>query len=195
MSEEQKPLSPNPNPSEGKRQAPSRQVRRSPKSVFQYLAILFAAAFVLLLFTFAMEKRQYQIMQEQSEEQIDDLQQSSISAVNSLNNLLKENETLKEEIETLKAEIDTMKLDRNQLAETIKKLVAEQENRDKAIQALDWFWQIDEASVRGRYSSCRTLIQSIEDAGLVGYLPRESITDNGRFSPFDRYQEIKQALD
>ena len=93
MSEEQKPLSPNPNPSEGKRQAPSRQVRRSPKSVFQYLAILFAAAFVLLLFTFAMEKRQYQIMQEQSEEQIDDLQQSSISAVNSLNNLLKENET------------------------------------------------------------------------------------------------------
>ena len=195
MSEEQKPLSPEPKPNEEKRQAPSRQARRSPKSVFQYLAILFAAAFLLLLFTFAMEKRQYEIMQEQNEEQIDDLQQSSISAVNSLNNLLKENESLKAEIDTMKAEIDAMKLDRNHLSETIKKLVAEQENRDKAIQALDWFWQIDEAYVRGRYSSCRTLIDSIEEAGLVDYLPQESITDNGRFSPYHRYQEIKEAVD
>ena len=26
------------------------------------------------------------------------------------------------------------------------------------------------------------------------YLPKESVTDNGRFSPYDRYQEIYEAL-
>ena len=46
----------------------------------------------------------------------------------------------------------------------------------------------------GRYSLCRELIQEIQDAGLVDYLPKESITDNGRFSPSGRYQEIYDAL-
>ncbi len=58
---------------------------------------------------------------------------------------------------------------------------------------MDWFWQIDEAYVLGRYSLCRELIQEIQDAGLVDYLPKESITDNGRFSPSGRYQEIYEA--
>ena len=40
----------------------------------------------------------------------------------------------------------------------------------------------------------RELIQEIQDAGLVDYLPKESITDNGRFSPSGRYQEIYDAL-
>lgn len=171
------------------------QQRRSQKSVFQYLAVLFAAAFVLLLFTFAMERRQFEIMQEQTEEQIDDLQQSSITAVNSLNNLIKENDRLKEEIAALEEEIAALEGDRDLLIENTGKLEKTNTAQEKAIKALDWFWQIDEAYVRGRYTKCRELIQSIEDAGLVGYLPQESITDNGRFSPFHRYQEIKQKLD
>ena len=35
----------------------------------------------------------------------------------------------------------------------------------------------------------------LEEAGLVEYLPKESVTDNGRFSPYDRFQEIKEAVD
>ena len=68
------------------------------------------------------------------------------------------------------------------------------EQAEKTSQAMDWFWQIDEAYVLGRYSLCRELIQEIQDAGLVDYLPKESITDNGRFSPSGRYQEIYDAL-
>lgn len=59
---------------------------------------------------------------------------------------------------------------------------------------MDWFWQIDEAYVLGRFSLCRDLIQSLEDGGLVEYLPQDSITDNDRFSPALRYQEIREAL-
>ena len=69
---------------------------------------------------------------------------------------------------------------------------------EKLIQAMDLFWQIDEAYVRGRYSLCRELIGRMEDlsagSALKEYLPTESTTDNDRFSPADRYQEIYDAV-
>ena len=58
---------------------------------------------------------------------------------------------------------------------------------------MDWFWQINEAYVRGRYTQARTLIEDMGEE-LPEYLPKESITDNDRFSPYDRYQEIYEAL-
>jgi len=189
MSEEKQ--TPQPAPEEQKSQPSPAQQHRSKKSVFQYLAILFAAAFLLLLFTFVMEKRQYEQRQEQSEEQIDDLQQSTISAANSLNELLAENEKLRQQVGELTAGLEQSEEDRQLLIKNVEDLSREKAAKEKAVKALDWFWQIDEAYVRGRFSKCRELIQSIEDAGLVGYLPQESITDNGRFSPYHRFWEIK----
>lgn len=69
---------------------------------------------------------------------------------------------------------------------------------EKQTRAMDLFWQVDEAYVRGRYVLCRQLIQSLEDlsdgAPLKSYLPTESTTDNDRFSPAERYQEIFKAV-
>ena len=57
---------------------------------------------------------------------------------------------------------------------------------------------VDEAYVRGKYALCRTLMRHLEDTGdgdpLKNYLPQESATKNGRFSPYDRYEEIYNAL-
>ena len=72
-------------------------------SVLFYLVILFAAAFVLLLFTFLMERRQYQLLNQQNEAQIDDSQQS-VTAVQSLSSLYEENAALKEEQQALEEE-------------------------------------------------------------------------------------------
>ena len=71
----------------------------------------------------------------------------------------------------------------------------EQENEDltKSAEALDWFWQINEAYVRGRYTQARSLIEEMGQE-LPEYLPKESVTNNDRFSPYDRYQEIYEAL-
>ena len=70
--------------------------------------------------------------------------------------------------------------------------------QQRSAQALDWFWQVDEAYVRGKYSLCRTLMRHLEDTGdgdpLKNYLPQESATKNGRFSPYHRYEEIYNAL-
>ena len=78
------------------------QQRRRQRSVFQYVAILFGAAFLLLLVTFLMERRQYEQIQEENQEQIDDLRQS-VSAVQSLEELYSENAALREQAEEILA--------------------------------------------------------------------------------------------
>ena len=202
MSEETKKTSPQETPSPGPEQTPAAgdkkadkpltpgQQRRRQKSVFQYIAILFGAAFVLLLFTFLMERRQYQLLQEQNAAQIDDLQQS-VNAVQSLNSLYEENAALKEKTQDLEEQIQALQEQVDQLQQQVADL---SEQAEKTSQAMDWFWQINEAYVRGRYTLCRQLMESLEEAGLKEWLPKESITDNDRFSPYDRYQEIYDAL-
>ena len=166
------------------------QQRRRQRSVFQYVAILFGAAFLLLLVTFLMERRQYEQIQEENQEQIDDLRQS-VSAVQSLEELYSENAALREQVDELETQLEQSQEQAGNLAQANEALSLQLERTG---QAMDWFWQIDEAYVRGRYSLCRDLMESLEEAGLAVYLPRESITDNGRYSPYDRYQEIRDAL-
>ena len=170
--------------------SPEHHQQRRQRSVFQYIAILFAAAFVLLLLTYLMDRRQYELIQDQNQAQIDDLLQSA-TAVQSLQNLSNENAQLKEAVEDLEEELAQAEA---RLDELIADVQALETGREQLSAAMDWFWQIDEAYVRGRYSLCRQLIQSLEEAGLAEALPRESVTDNGRFSPYDRYQEIYNVL-
>ena len=178
-------------PQQRKPRASRNQQRRNRNSVFQYIAILFAAAFVLLLFTFVMERRQHELLQAENQEQIEDLQQS-VTAVQSLQNLYDENARLKDQVAELEEQLQQSTLE-GQSEKT--SLLLQIEANEKGLQAMDWFWQIDEAYVRGRYSLCRSLIQNLEGAGLASYLPKESITDNERVSPYDRYLEIKDRLD
>ena len=174
----------------GERRSARNQQKRRQRSVFQYITILFAAAFVLLLFTFVMERRQHEILQQENQEQIDNLQQS-VSAVQSLDNLYKENEALKEQVAQLEQQLQQAAQDRQSEKTT---LLQQVEAKEKGLQAMDWFWQIDEAYAKGRYSLCRSLIQNLQNAGLAEYLPKESATDNDRFSPYERYQEIYDNL-
>ena len=155
------------------------------RSVVHYIAILFAAAFLLMLMAYLMDQRQNQAM--------NDLNQSltglqdSITDQSSLQDIYEDNMQLIQQVGQLEEQV-------KQLEEDKQSLTSQLSDQEKASQAMDWFWQIDEAYVLGRYSLCRELIQEIQDAGLVDYLPKESITDNGRFSPAGRYQEIYEAL-
>jgi len=72
------------------------QQRRRQRSVFQYITILFAAALVLLFYTFMMERRQFELRQEENQASLSDLQKESVSAVQRLEGLLEENELLKQ---------------------------------------------------------------------------------------------------
>ena len=200
MSEEKQPLSPAPE-QESKpepEKKPEHSHKHRQKSVFQYITILFAAAFVLLLYTFMMERRQNDILQQQSNDKLNQLQQQSISAVQSLDNRYQENEYLKQSMDHLETRISNLEQEKQQLEQDLAASQDTVEWQQRSAQALDWFWQVDEAYVRGKYSLCRTLMRHLEDTGdgdpLKNYLPQESATKNGRFSPYHRYEEIYNAL-
>ena len=200
MSEEKQPLSPAPE-QESKpepEKKPEHSHKHRQKSVFQYITILFAAAFVLLLYTFMMERRQNDILQQQSNDKLNQLQQQSVSAVQSLDNLYQENEYLKQSMDHLETQISNLEQEKQQLEQDLAASQDTVEWQQRSAEAMDWFWQVDEAYVRGKYSLCRTLMRHLEDTGdgdpLKNYLPQESATKNGRFSPYHRYAEIYNAL-
>ena len=177
---------------------PAKRQRTSPKqrrqqSAMRYITILFAAAFVLMLFTYLMERRQTEALMLENQEQIEDLQQS-VSAVQSLKNLYAENDALKEQLAQLEEKNSRLETEKNTLSGHITNVELNLANAKKGLQAMDWFWQIDEAYAKGKYALCRSLIESLDTAELTGYLPTESITDNGRFSPADRLAEIRDKV-
>ena len=174
---------PSPEPDARRRRV---QQRRKRNSVFRYIAFLFAAAFVLLLYTFMLERRQ-------SQQQIDDLKQSN-SAAQTLQGLIDENGQLKTETEQMKDQIKELQGLLAAAEEEQGLLQAQIQGEQKTNMAMHWFWQINDASVRGKTKLCRELIQSLEDAGLQNDLPRENFTQNDRFSPYDRYLEIRGRL-
>lgn len=164
------------------------------RSVTSYLLILFAAALVLMLFAYLMQQRST------SEEMLNGIQQS-ISATKSVQEVYEENGRLKDDIHALNDQItqlqDQIRLMQDKIERQDKEnqgLLQQSTDLQKSNQAMDWFWQIDEAYVRSRYNLCKELITRLNAAGLTEYLPRISITDNGRFSPYDRYLEIYDAL-
>ena len=175
-----------------KRQRTSPQKRRQ-QSALRYITILFGAAFVLMLFTFLMERRQNEVLMQENQEQIEDLQQS-VSAWQSLQGLIEENEKLKVEIAGLETEIAKLENSVDTVTGQLNTKEQALETAKKAMEALDWFWQIDEAYVRGRYALCRSLIKSLDEAGLAETLPRGAITENDRFSPYDRLREIRDIV-
>ena len=177
---------------------PAKRQRTSPKqrrqqSAMRYITILFAAAFVLMLFTYLMERRQNEVLMQENQEQIEDLQQS-VSAVQSLKNLYAENDALKEQLAQLEEKNSRLETEKNTLSGHVTNVELNLSNAKKGLQAMDWFWQIDEAYAKGKYALCRSLIESLDTAELTGYLPTESITDNGRFSPADRLAEIRNKV-
>lgn len=76
--------------------------------------ILFAAAFLLLLLSYFMQQRVNQ-------EALDDLEQTSNSAVESLENLIAERDALKLQVSALEAERDTLQAEWEASADTAQK--------------------------------------------------------------------------
>lgn len=162
------------------------QQRKKRNSVFRYIAFLFAAAFVLLLLTFMMERRQ-------NLQQINDLKQSN-SAAQTLQGLIDENGQLKTEAGQLEDQIKELQSQLAAAQSGQSEVQARLEAEEKTVQAMHWFWQINDASVRGRTKLCKQLITSLEEAKLQDFLPRENITGTDRFSPYDRYMEIRDRV-
>lgn len=156
------------------------QQRRSRRSVFQYITVLFAAAFLLLLITYMMQQRL-------NKAEIDDLQQTSNSTLQTLENIIAERDHLRQQNEELTKQLE----DALQAAETSFNTAEEQE---RALQAMDWFWRIQRQFSRGYTGAARELAEQFEASGLVDDLPDVSYAEPDAPSPKQQYAELYDLL-
>ena len=156
------------------------QQRRSQRSVFQYITVLFAAAFLLLLMTYMMQQRL-------NKAEIDDLQQSSNSTLQTLENIIAERDQLRQENQELSDQLE----DAVQAAENSAATAKEQA---RALEAMDWFWRIQRQFSRGYTSAARELAEQFEASGLVDALPDVSYAEPDGPSPKQQYAELYDLL-
>ena len=137
--------------------------KRNP--VLFYLLILFAAAFLLLLMSFMMQHRANQ-------EAMNNLQETSNSAVESLENKLKENDQLKEQVAHLDEE-------KQQLTEQLDAYTAqgqqEQTELDAIVQALADLNTLRGLYNQGRYSDARDFLAQQELNADNTYVTEENL--------------------
>lgn len=159
-------------------QAEHSRSRRPP--VLSYLAILFAVAFLLLLLAYFQQQRA-------NSETTDALKQS-VSAVGAIENMMRENESLRQEVEELKN--NYQELEDLYLAEA----KAHNELEGQAV-ALDYLWRIQRFWDRGNRGEALALVKELEEKGLASSLPRTSPSGAEGSSPLDQYNALLDALD
>ena len=148
-------------------------------SVMNYLTILFAAAFLLLLLSYLMQQRT-------NSETIEGLKQS-VSAMQSIDSLQKEKEGLESQVALLEEQVSALQNETAALQSTA-------EDQAHAAEAMDWFWRIQRELSRGRYGSARSLVEAFQATGLEDCLPTDHPADPEGPSPAEQYQEILAVL-
>ena len=121
-------------------------------SVVLYLMILFAAAFLLLLMSFLMQNRS-------NREAMDHLEETSNSAMESLENRLRENEELKAQVAQLEEENDKLT---QQVQQADDQARQEQEELTSVLQALSDLNTLRGLYNQGRYSDARDFLAGLD---------------------------------
>lgn len=178
-----------PPPEEKKPTPPEKPVteKERQKRVYTYIAVLFSAAFLLILWSFLSTHRMNQELTDQLKGSEDRAQTA-----------LEENIDLANEVESLEAEVASLE-ERLERAETALDAAEEaSEKQEAVICALDHLRGIEGAFEAYRYETARELIRAFEDEGLAQYLPGHPLhTDadgNDAESPRVTYERIAAKL-
>lgn len=156
----------------------ARSRRRSP--VMGYLVILFAAAFLLLLLAYFQQQR--------ANSETSDALQKSVSAVSAIENMMNDNESLRQEVEELKNDYQSLKDQYLSEARAYSQLEGQ-------VVALDYLWRIQRFWDRGLREEALALVEQFEGSGLTSSLPRTSPSGAQGNSPMDQYNALLDALD
>lgn len=157
------------------------------RSVFQYITVLFAAAFFLLLLTFLMERRS-------SQAEMDSLRGDSASAWESVQNMMAENQELKNELNILNMRLEALESQESALQEELDLTKTQADTAQRQVRAMELLLELEQAYSRGRYTTARQVIQNIRDLSLDASLPDTNQADPESPSPLERYQTICGAL-
>ena len=180
---EPKPQKPEPELSPSKRQ----------KRVYLYIAILFTAAFVLILWSFLASQRSNQLV---------------LSAIHSnstmLQSTLEENQALETEGDTLRRQLDTLNEENEALQSQLKEaeqslqaLEEEHERSRNALHALDWLRRIESSYAAGDAEQTKAMILAFEQTELSSFLwelPLHTFEGSDAEAPAAAYDRILAAL-
>ncbi len=162
--------------------------KKKNSAVINYISILFMAAFLLMMMTYLMEQRE-------AAEILQGLR-SSVSAMQSVEELYEENTELKEELTnaqrdllSAQEEVEELSTELQDMEEQMALSLAEWEQESLA---LDWFWQVKSAYLLQEYDLCAELIEEMGE--LYKHLPTVSKTANDSYSPAHLFLTIQKEL-
>ena len=159
---------------------------RKKGTAVSYLAILFGAAFLLLLLSYFMQQRA-------NEQTISGLQ-DSVNSFQSVETLVDTNKRLAEENKALKEQVDGLTSQTDSLQKDVAAAQTAAVEQEKQLKAMDWFWRIQRAYSRGAKAEAKKLVEDFEATGLVPSLPTTSTADPTGPSPADQYDALLSAL-
>lgn len=155
-----------------------------------YLVILFAAAFLLMLFSYLMQQRQ-------NSENISDLSKS-VSAVQSLEELIKEKDELEVRVNGLEADVIQLQQQLDQAQTALDRKEEELSSSLLAQEALQNLNQLRALYNQRHYEEARTLLASWEGKGLEDQLKAVSdgMTQAQReiYDPHEAYLTIVEKI-
>lgn len=167
MNEEEKLAQPSPEalgpsePPEAPEEEHASPARR--RSVFPYLAILFATAFLLLLFAYLMQQRD----SEEIMGNLSDLRQS-LGSIQSIDELVAENRQLREEKEALEGKTAQLQEERDGLKTQLEALQGQYDEasgssaaQEKVVASWLHFWQLEADFLAKDYEACAQFFLSL----------------------------------
>ena len=160
-----------------------------------YLVILIVAAFLLLLLSYFMQQRANQ-------EAIADLQQTSNSAVQSLDNLIAERDGLKRQNEELQTRLDELQSELNDAVRAAQENQEQQSAATEANLALMRLNQLRALYNQGRYREARALLEEWGEAGAASTEKalegiRSAMTEEELeiYDPLEAYRQLVDWLE
>lgn len=151
--------------------------------VMSYLVILFAAAFLLMLLSYFIQRRS-------NEETINTLQ-FSVSSLQSVDDLVAANEALYGQVSEQQQEIFDLEQEKSALEGQLEEITL----LENQVAAMDWLWRIQRSYSRWEIPDCMSLVEAFEASGLTSYLPSTSPSGADGATPAQQYTALLDALD
>ena len=165
--------------------APEPPRKNDKKPVVVYIMILFIVAFLLMALSFLMHQRS-------NSEALGELR-NSVTAMQEVQafqekiiDLQEQMDDLQEEVESLQSEVDSQKANNELLLNSL-------EAREKELEALVYFYTLQQQYLTHSYEGCQTTIDTMEAAGLDDVLPDVAAADDV-IPPAERYYQLKDAV-
>lgn len=151
------------------------------RPVVLYIGIMFAAAMLLLLFSFLMQQRNHEALME------------SMESVQFVVELERDNQKLEEQVEEIQAKLETSQEELSQLQIDYQAAQEGQALAEQQSAALQFLLEIRHYFDLRQYGDAKEQIESLEASGLAGALPEKALEDEFQ-APSQLYQSIVAEL-